>query len=144
MAENKIITENDPDWKPPKPKPKKNNSKKIVLPKIDPNKTVGQILDDLENDKFVCYYCDKIFMGLNFLQNHRKRHCDENGNLPCRLCKRAFETYKLLSHHVTSAHQPRNCKDCNKTFQSSNSLSRFSFVLFLHYIKGGLDTLGEG
>ena len=88
MAEDKIITENES--KPPKPKKDK---------KIDKNKTIGQVLDDLENDKFVCYYCDKIFSGLKFLQNHWKKHCDENGNMPCRQCERAFETRKKLRQH---------------------------------------------
>ena len=123
MAEDKIITENES--KPPKPKPKKDK-------KIDKNKTIGQVLDDLENDKFVCYYCDKIFSGLKFLQNHWKKHCDENGNMPCRQCERAFETRKKLRQHQINAHEPKYCNDCNKTFVSSGSLKRSSFALFLH------------
>ena len=119
MAEDKIVTENES--KPPKPKLKKNK-------KIEKNKTIGQVLDDLENDKFVCYYCDKIFMGLQFLQSHRKKHCDENGNLPCRHCDRAFETTKKLRQHVVNAHEPKYCKDCNKTFVSLGSLKRFSLA----------------
>ena len=106
---------------PPKKKP-------IKYDKKDKNKTVGQVLDDLENDKFVCYYCDKIFMGQPFLQDHRKRHFDENGYLPCRLCDKYLPNYTKLCQHINAKHKPMNCKDCDKTFVNSASLSRFSFA----------------
>ena len=101
--------------------------KKGQLPKIDPNKSMGQVLDDLEYDKFVCYYCDKIFTGRNFLKNHRLRHCDEKGNFPCRHCDKWEPTYEKLYEHIHLRHKPKYCKDCNKKFVNSSSLLRFSF-----------------
>jgi hypothetical protein len=78
----------EPTNKEKKSKPSTPQKRKpIKYDKKDKNKTVGQVLDDLENDKFVCYYCDKIFMGQPFLQDHRKRHFDENGYLPSKLHK---------------------------------------------------------
>ena len=112
-----------------KPKPSKPQKwKPIRYDQKDKNKTVGQILDDLENDKFVCYYCDKIFKSQPFLQDHRKRHFDENGYLPCRLCDKYLPNYTKLCQHINAKHKPMNCKDCDKTFVNSASLSRFSFA----------------
>ena len=93
-------------------------------------------MDDLENDKFVCYYCDKIFVGLPFLQNHRKKHCDENGYLPCRFCDKYVPNYAKLSGHINVKHKPMYCKDCDKTFVNSGSLSRFSFAPCLPKVFG--------
>ena len=58
------------------------NIKPIKLP--IKKKSLGTLLDQLENDSHKCYYCDKEFIKRKFLQLHRKKHIDEDGNYPCR------------------------------------------------------------
>ena len=40
-------------------------------------KSLGTLLDQLENDTHKCYYCDKEFIKRSFLQLHRQKHIDK-------------------------------------------------------------------
>ena len=47
--------------------------------------SLSQLLDGLDESKFTCYYCDKMFRNRKFLNEHFKKHLDSNGNFPCRV-----------------------------------------------------------
>ena len=47
--------------------------------------TLSDLLDGLDETKFTCYYCDKMFRNRKFLNEHFKKHLDSNGNFPCRV-----------------------------------------------------------
>ena len=49
--------------------------KPIKLP--TKKKSLGTLLDQLENDTHKCYYCGKEFIKRSFLQLHRKKHIDK-------------------------------------------------------------------
>ena len=41
--------------------------------------SLSQLLEGLDESKFTCYYCDKMFCNRKFLNEHYKKHLDSNG-----------------------------------------------------------------
>ena len=76
----------------------------------DDNISDGEILDDtiipLKKKKssskkiakqFSCYFCNKSFPRLSYLQDHRlEDHVDENGIHPCPHCEEKRPSYRLV------------------------------------------------
>ena len=84
----------------------------------------AQMLDSLEDKTFQCYYCDKVFCKLKFLQLHRKKHLDKNGHYPCKHCSKMYPDYGKITRHILNTHVPGFCKDCNKSFFCVTSYER--------------------
>ena len=86
--------------------------------------TLADFLDGLDETKFTCYYCDKMFKNRKFLNEHFKKHLDSNGNFPCKHCNIVKSSYYEISTHIRRSHNPGFCKECNKSFHGQTSLAR--------------------
>ena len=104
-------------------KPKIKTAKTAKITKKE-KASFAQMLDSLEDKTFKCYYCDKVFCKLKFLQLHRKKHLDKNGHYPCKDCSKMYPDYSKIKHHILNAHAPGFCKECNKSFFSVTSYLR--------------------
>ena len=104
------------------------DNKVIVAKKLakKPKKasTLADFLDGLDESKFTCYYCDKMFRNRKFLNQHFKKHLDSNGNFPCKHCNIVQSCYRKIATHISRSHNPGFCKECNKSFHGQTSLAR--------------------
>ena len=66
--------------------------------------SLSQLLDGLDESKFTCYYCDKMFCNRKFLNEHYKKHLDSNGTLPCKYCEKRYPTFRKITSHIRSTH----------------------------------------
>ena len=64
----------------PKQHGRKYNGKRVIKAS---GKTLGTVLDELDRS-FQCYFCDKEFTAMKYLQMHRQRHINADGDFPCR------------------------------------------------------------
>ena len=105
-----------------------SDNKVIVAKKLakKPKKTatLADFLDGLDETKFTCYYCDKMFKNRKFLNEHFKKHLDSNGNFPCKHCNIVKSSYREIATHISRSHNPGFCKECNKSFHGQTSLAR--------------------
>ena len=66
--------------------------------------SLSQLLDGLDESKFTCYYCDKMFCNRKFLNEHYKKHLDSNGTLPCKYCEKRYPSFRKITCHIRSTH----------------------------------------
>ena len=100
-------------------------AKPRMAKKRKPSWTVSSdLLDGLDETKYICYYCVKMFLNRKFLHEHFKRHLDANGNFPCKHCNVVQPSFRKISMHNHRSHNPGFCKVCNKSFHSQTSLAR--------------------
>lgn len=86
--------------------------------KIDTEHDLGLVPLKLENDRFYCYECEKVFQGFYGLYIHTSLHLPRQ---ICAVCGRNFATKKGLDEHVQSTHTgPKqfSCLGCKQGFPS--------------------------
>ncbi|CAG9106356.1 unnamed protein product [Plutella xylostella] len=86
--------------------------------KIDNEHDLGLVPLKLENDRFYCYECEKVFQGFYGLYIHTSLHLPRH---ICAVCGRNFATKKGLDEHVQSTHTgPKqfSCLGCKQGFPS--------------------------
>ena len=105
----------------------------------------------VEDKKFSCNICDKMFTLKGQLQSHLRMHDDQKGifcklcpksskwsiskyhklshttteQVPCDLCPKTFSHPTQLKLHIRNVHHREksfNCPHCTKTFLSANSV----------------------
>lgn len=68
--------------------------------------------------KYLCHFCNKVFLGGNDLRKHIRVHTDERP-FECTHCGQKFRQGGCLKNHIASQHgttQTFTCYYCNKTF----------------------------
>ena len=66
--------------------------------------SLSQLLDGLDESKFTCYYCEKMFCNRKFLNEHYKKHLDSDGTLPCKYCEKRYPSFRKITCHIRSTH----------------------------------------
>ena len=56
----------------------------VKIPSIQKKTSIANLLENLDDPIFTCYFCDKNFTSFKYLKLHHKRHFDEKENYPCR------------------------------------------------------------
>ena len=88
----------------------------------------------------MCDTCQKVFSGLQTLNNHIKIHLHErvnhnnesreqiaNNKIECSICNKVFDNGNYLEYHIADVHErkkPFQCEICNYKFARKLTLEK--------------------
>ena len=68
------------------------------------NEQINQLLERIDDGRFQCSLCEKVFKTKQQCQNHIEARHIEGISIPCHLCGKAFRSRNRLATHKTKEH----------------------------------------
>ena len=103
----------------------------VECKKVFPDKATLKIHMDSTHEKHPCDQCDKKFMAIIHLKNHKKFIHEGGNKFPCDKCDKIYASSFLLKKHVLKTHEEDkskivwyNCDHCDKKYDIISNLRR--------------------